>query len=460
MTISKELYNVEGEKTGIYQIIIRISHRGNVKRIPTSITCELKNWLPCECHISEDDPSHILKNEIIEAQFRRVAGNIQKNLDDYLADNFDNIVDNITDIIPEPETENKNRDNVGTMFLLELIDLKIKATPTLNTRRGYRTLRNYFERHFANGPSVDNITRAFLSEFDARLRKDYNPCQSSRKLMICRLRAVINFGKDNGFIRNILPLKFPSAKFITTDRNLPGEYLRYMMELFKFQLQQDPEMSKPENIALGLFLLNIGFQGLAPVDLASIKVKQLKYHTFHAPHLPEPEIQMRSLQLCRQSSPYNDIEAVIIKTSRQKTGIPVTIISALAPLRPILISLTKDKSPDDYLLPCFSIKKSYTPECKQNRLGNFFYKYACLLNRFLDNHRNDKLPFFIDIPERITFYYARHAFCNLVDSLDVPRHMIQHMIGHRTSVLETSYLRKITPWEQAYISHCILSPLL
>lgn len=61
---------------------------------------------------------------------------------------------------------------------------------------------------------------------------------------------------------------------------------------------------------------------------------------------------------------------------------------------------------------------------------------------------------------RVTFYYARHAFCNLIDGLDVPRHLIQHMIGHRTTVLETNYLRKITPWEQAQLSNAILSPLI
>ncbi|MDE5712469.1 MAG: hypothetical protein K2I16_02435, partial [Muribaculaceae bacterium] len=104
------------------------------------------------------------------------------------------------------------------------------------------------------------------------------------------------------------------------------------------------------------------------------------------------------------------------------------------------------------------INKTYTPEQRQDRLANYFYKLSSNLNKALKEENIDRDE--MGDTRRVTFYYARHAFCNLIDGLDVPRYLIQHMIGHRTTVLETNYLRRITPWEQAQLSNAILSPLL
>lgn len=84
---------------------------------------------------------------------------------------------------------------------------------------------------------------------------------------------------------------------------------------------------------------------------------------------------------------------------------------------------------------------------RQNRLANYFYKISRHINECVPLHR------------RITFYFARHAFCNLADSLDVPRHIIQTLIGHRTSVLEKSYPRAATLNEQYLISEKIFDIL-
>lgn len=112
------------------------------------------------------------------------------------------------------------------------------------------------------------------------------------------------------------------------------------------------------------------------------------------------------------------------------------------------------KKDDDYLLSCFNPSVCYSASQRQNRLANYFNMMARNLNKAVSKYYRQHN---LGESRRITFYFARHAFCNLVDSMDVPRHIIQNMVGHRSSVLEMSYLRPITPWQQAQISHTLLS---
>lgn len=147
---------------------------------------------------------------------------------------------------------------------------------------------------------------------------------------------------------------------------------------------------------------------------------------------------------------------VIANTTRQKTGRPVTIVAWLEPIREVVKALTRSKENDDYLIPCFCKQKVLTPEQRQNRLANYFNKMARLLNHILDEHYagSDRLTH-----RAISFYYARHAFCNMADSLDIPRHIIQRMVGHKATTLEKNYLRPITLWEQALVSREIFRTL-
>lgn len=453
MTITKQIYQTDSNYGKNCPIMIKIEHHGLEKWIPTSVSCDNRHWDNLNKVVTEDDPVHRIKNETIEAHFRRVAGKIQDHLDNYISNNLEIICSTL---------ECNNTDNQPLYYaanpmsttLLSVIEMKIQNISALNTRRGYRSLKKYFENTYGEGPRMTEIDRTFLSEFDRHLKKDFQFHQPTRHLMLSRMRAVLNFARDNGKLPLSVAFKLPKVPFRPHDRNLSEAYIKKIFRLYKKKLSSDPALVKTDTFALAIFILDIAFQGLAPVDLASLKVNQIKLRSISQSY-------SGSYQSPKQGGKQEidrPIDVVIIRTTRQKTSQHVTIVSALEPIKPIIDNLLKGKEQDDYLLPCFLINKTYTPEQRQDRLANYFYKLSSNLNKALKEENIDRDE--MGDTRRVTFYYARHAFCNLIDGLDVPRYLIQHMIGHRTTVLETNYLRRITPWEQAQLSNAILSPLL
>lgn len=457
MTISKQIYSAGDNAEQNCPIMIRIQHHGMVKWIPTSVTCDHRHWDSLKLHITEDDPLHRIKNETIEAHYRRVAGKIQDHLDNYISHNLD-IICNSLDDYPDSVLTPSCQINDSAETLLSLIDMKIQNISTLNTKRGYRSLKNYFENTYGKGPLLMEIDRMFLSGFDRQLKKDFQLHQPTRHLMLARMRAVLNFARDNGKLPQSVAFKLPKVPFRHNDRNLSESYVKKIFRLYKQNFASDPGFCKHSTFALGIFILDIAFQGLAPVDLASLKVNQIKIRTISPSSLEKVRDNKASVGEYVNSEMEQPIDVVIIRTARQKTSQHVTVVTALNPIKPIIDHLLEGKEQNDYLIPCFLTEKAYTPEQRQDRLANYFYKLSSHLNKALKDGGIDRDE--MGETRRVTFYYARHAFCNLIDGLDVPRYLIQHMIGHRTTVLETNYLRRITPWEQAQLSKAILAPLL
>lgn len=441
MTITKYLYTFQDGNDGFFPVMIKIEHNGISRMIPTDVTCRIDNWLPNACQVSPDDACHIVKNETIDAQLRRVAGRIQNNIDNFLLNNLDHIL-NSQDLIRHDRKNEKPAVIRERKCFLQLIDTKINSLINVNTRRGYMSFRRYFYSKYNEGPDTADIDKKFINSFDMELKKDFKDNKPTRHLMLSRMRAVINLARENGDIPQPLSFKLPKVPFHPKDRNLSDSSILTIFDTFNKLLQSDPIISQPTTFALSLFILDIAFQGLAPVDLASLKIKHLNRHTVYPP---------------AKETGSSPIETIVIRTSRQKTGQQVMIVAAWQPLKKILEMLMKEKSPEDYLIPCFKRYENLSPEQHQNRLANYFHMLSKNLNKVLTIIGIDRDE--TGEKRTITFYYARHAFCNLVDSLDVPRHIIQHMIGHRTTVLETNYLRRITPWEQALLSQKILSSL-
>ncbi|MDE5976334.1 MAG: hypothetical protein K2G69_07280, partial [Muribaculaceae bacterium] len=249
------------------------------------------------------------------------------------------------------------------------------------------------------------------------------------------LNAIVNFGKENGTISKDLNVKLPVYSMLHSGRDISKTEITGIFKLLKREMKRDPSLREATTISLALFMLNIAFQGLAPTDFARLKVGDVSFTSL-------------SLYNKEYSGRKKDAkeEVVIVNTYRQKTKQPVKIVAVSGPVKDILKALMKGKNSDDFLLPCFKTGREYTAEQRQNRLANFFNKMSRVINSEL---RKNGVLF---TRTKITFYYARHAFCNLVDSLDIPRHLIQYLIGHRVSVLERNYLRQISSSEQAAIS--------
>ena len=446
MIITKELYKTEKRLDGNYPVVIMVSHMNKKRLVNTPVFVKESAWDSATASVSETDSDYKIKNEMIEAIYRRIAGRIQSYLDSMLASGLDELLEHF---------EKPDSDSADTALrLAELIEMKASHVRTLNTRRGYESFSRYIKRCFPNNPTVESINRKFLNEFRFFVEKDYSDSDTMRRIMISKFNAVLSFGIDNGYISSKVRLALPTKKSLITNRNLTENEIRIIFEAYSDALVKDKRFELPTTEGIALFILDIAFQGLAPVDLANLKVKSLKFVTLHKYELNPRRYEDDDIYRKEYDNPCNKIEAVTLETARKKTGRPVVIVSSILGIGPFLRKLITGKTPEDYLISCYNINKEYTPTQRQDRLANYFYMQAGNLNRALAEYCEEAG---IEQMRRVTYYFARHAFCNLVDGMDIPRHLIQSMVGHRSSVLENSYLRPLNPWEQASISHSLLS---
>lgn len=462
MIISKELYQEAKRPDGSCPVMICVYHNGKTRRVNTSIYINEGFWNPYDGTVRTMASDHKLKNEIIESSYRRISGKIQTMIDTMLDEKLDDLLADsgyhapfLEESIEEDGGKDmQQRQDSNEGCFLDLIDQKAASSVSHNTRRGYEGFRRYVEKRFGSGPAIACINQDFTNQFVAAIDSDYKDSESMRRYMISRYNAIVNFGRDSGLISKRLKIALPPYYLLPANRNLSGEEICNVFSAFIEAISRDPDIKKKETEALGVFVLDIAFQGLAPVDLANLKVKALSFTVIHAID-KNPRRYMEDEEYRRMyDAPQNRIRAVTLSTTRKKTGRPVHIVASTVGIECFIRKLTEGKNPEDYLLSCFDPTFDYSPSQRQNRLANYFNMMARNLNKALGKYYQRHN---LGACRRVTFYFARHAFCNLVDSMDVPRHIIQNMVGHRSSVLETSYLRPISLWEQAKISHTLLS---
>lgn len=456
MIISKELCISEMRKDGYCPIVVRISHNNKKRLIKTAVFARESEWDSDLSCLNTSAAENAIKNEQIDSIYRRISGRIQSFIDSAIDSNFEQLItpyyaDGYPDSHECIESQNiKGQINKPVSGQLsDFVQMKIDACMSLNTRRGYDTFKRYLMRSEDLNPQITDIDQEFTNRFLESIHRDYSNSQAMQRFMISRYNAVLSIAKEAGEISKINKLSLPPYSALPTVRNLSDDEIINIFDAFSEKYRQDPGITETTTKALGLFVLDIAFQGLAPVDIANLKVKSLKYCVMYNPK--------RLRNSGKHPEKKHKIRVVTISTKRKKTGRPVDIVASVAGIEEFINKLTEGKAPDDYLIDCFDKNKIYSITQRQNRLANYFNRIAMYLNRGIKEYYR---KYRLGTPRRVTFYFARHAFCNLVDSMDVPRHIIQLLVGHRSTVLETNYLRPISPWEQAMISHKLLTGLL
>ncbi len=444
MIIAKDLLREEMREDGYCQVVVRVSHNDKLNIVNTAVFAKEEDWDDEICRICDNVSDCKMKNEQIDSIYRRIAGHVQSFIDSLIHDNFEEILTPY--YIDDKKREQKKR-------FSDLVQLKVDSCVSLNTKRGYESFGRYMMRHKDLNPELKDISREFTNKFVETVDKDYGDCSSMRRFMFSRFNAVISLARECGHISMASRISLPPYSLLPSARNLTDEEISNIFDAFSDRMREDPQIEDYTTYALGLFILDIAFQGLAPVDLANLKVKSLNFKTMHN---IEKNNRRYNDEFYRNEydSNHKSLDVVTVSTSRKKTGRPVEIVASVAGIEPFIRKLINGKSPEDYLIDCYETGREYNLSQRQNRLANYFNKIARYFNSGIkEYYRKHELG----KSKRITFYFARHAFCNLVDSFDIPRHIIQMMVGHRSSVLETSYLRPITQWEQAEISHKLLT---
>ncbi len=319
--------------------------------------------------------------------------------------------------------------------LSEAIAGKIRECRRDNTRRGYEVLNNFLEVNCGDTPifpeAIDNYVRTFAEA----LQSKYSESPIMRNQLTLGLSGVLTYALRQGWLPEGYRMRLPRLERVRTvhRRDMDPQQLRALRELTHRRITDDPLLTQRETYALALFELDYAMQGLAPVDLALLRVNTI-----------------RELPIQLADGIWHP--AYIVETERRKTGVPVRIVMDASVIAPIMSVLMTGRNSDDYLLPILSDDKPLNERQQMRRIANWFRSRADALNAALATLPSGQRP-----SGRITYYYARHAYCQSVDKLDIAPHILRRLIGHAPTTLERHYLAPLSLADQLQVSMRLLA---
>ena len=188
----------------------------------------------------------------------------------------------------------------------EAIDGKIRECRRDNTCRGYEVLRNFLNANCGDTPLVADALDNYAHSFAEALQQLYADSPVMRNQLTMGLSGVLTYARLKGWLPEGYRMQLPKlAKVrVTHRRDMDPQQLRALRELAHRRIADDPMLTQPETYALALFELDFALQGLAPVDMAMLRIGMIR----------EQPVQMTD-------GTWHP--AYIIETERRKTGIPV-----------------------------------------------------------------------------------------------------------------------------------------
>lgn len=389
MTVNIELFRGKRLADGAFPVMIRICSGRLLRRIGTGVSARPRLWNAARRRVSARDPLHADKNAAIYASYARV-------------------LDNPVSFLPKPAPK-------ATGDFILLIRDKMAECRRVNTARSYGQLLAFMQRHFGDSIPMAKVDDAFVIRFSELLAAEKAATDTMRRKLEGLFAAICSYGRARGLTDFHPDLHAPKGGRAMHSRDLLPEEIKEMLTECRRRILADPALLGMEARGAAIFALSFAFQGLAPVDLAALRVGDVS---------------------C-------DGNAVEINLRRRKTDRPVHIIAYRPALDIILNPLMQGKEPDDFLIDCFDRNVDRSERQQVWRLSNYFHALT------------EHLPH----PEgrRVTFYYARHAYCNALEEADVPRHIIRKLVGHAPGVLERSYLRPPSRSELLQLSRAILT---
>lgn len=319
--------------------------------------------------------------------------------------------------------------------LSEAIAGKIRECRRDNTRRGYEVLRNFLEVNCGDIPLVIEALDNYAHIFAKALQSKHSDSPVMRNQLTLGLSGVLTYARSQGWLPEVYRMRLPGLSKVHTvhRRDMDPQQIRALRELTRRRMTDDPLLTKRETYALALFELDFAMQGLAPVDLALLRVNMI-----------------RELPIQLADGIWHP--AYIVETARRKTGVPVRIVMDGSVIAPIMTVLMTGRNPYDYLLPILSDDETMTERQQMRRIANWFRSRADALNVALGALPSGQRP-----ESRVTYYYARHAYCQSVDKLDIAPHILRRLIGHAPTTLERHYLAPLTLADQLEVSMRLLA---
>ena len=456
-TITPILYTSKTLANGEHPIMLRVCYNGKRSYKSLGIYCKSTEWNKDRKRVKGSRASKY--NMVITRELTKASDYVLslEGKDDYTAAT---IVKHLSKSFPTQVT----------LFMLfeERIAFFKEEKQSHNNAVGYRTLLNRIKRYTNNiDLELFEITSNWLSEFEEHLHCHY--CDNSIRKFFDVFKAIFNYAKRQEYIKETPFVNFIFSKKLDThtrkralsldeitklmryyyqrygmlgieDNNVLGEHdLKQYWVNQKFKLKGQNKLTpiNAEQFSLALYLTSYLFQGLALVDIANLKLKDLHLLEVVDDEKYQSDAALRGVDYAEAHK--RTVFHYDISTCRAKTHKNTHIVAECQNLMPYLnpfgsyfedYDQLDEEDMERYLFPIFDHNND-DAETKFCRMTYMNYLVNVNLKRIAKR---------LGMPP-MTFYSARHSYASQLYHANVPIGLIAQNMGRNTSEIET-YLKE------------------
>ncbi len=441
--ISIKLYTSKMLSDYTNPIMISICKDGKRKYVATGISCLPSEWDNKKNELKKSVKNAKAINLIIKQKYNAI---VSKELE-LIAQGYSYSID---DLINTIKTDSSNKLLLSDLLKQYTEHKKSKHSTVVNYEYALSILKEHNVRY------VDQINTGIIDEIVYGKLKD-----NSNRNVVKNIKSLLNFAIKNKIIKEN-PIKgykpdkkmnYETKKRALSYQEISGIEYNYISKYFLNQEQIDSikEMNQEEinsiedkelrdyynnlrnntiNIyseafSVGLFLLSFNMQGLALVDLLTLKKSDFQIYNY------SNKTALQNNLLNPQSKQYFRVE-----TQRNKTGKNVTIFIPVDQFMMFCnIIFNQHFNPDliendNYFFPVFSKGMTEIELFKKKQI------LQVMLNRKLKSFAKK-----IGINDDITFYTARHSFASILNWNGINPSLIAQMMGRDVADIQV-YLRQ------------------
>lgn len=445
------LYTSKTLANGEHPIMIRVCYNNKRKYKSTGLSCPKKLWNAVKREVRSRHPLSVNMNAIIGSELLRLKNRVLEFERQGAAYSAQAVLEASVRKPPPRKTLN---DLFG-----ERIAYFRDTMQKHNTATGYRTLLHIVER-FAHHREVElfDVDTEWLVNFEKHLHARY--ADTSIKRFFSAFRALMNHARRNGLLETNPFDRFRFSRKLdvrTAKRALDSDEMdslvRYYLDTYYYGTRQKPdpgtmkrrcwrgrspgtqEAQSPveieaERFALAMFICSYIFQGLALVDLARLKWKDLVPIEVLNREKYDRDCAARG---SRYAEEHKEMVAFYeINLVRAKTQHPARVLVERSAARPYLAPFAGEAGSHeggDFVFPIYF----------DDDPGHQFERLTYANN--VINQSLQRAAARIGLSRRITFYSARHTYASRLYHADVPLPLIAQNMGRNQAEIET-YLKE------------------
>lgn len=455
-TISAVLYSSKTLANGEHPIMLRVSYNGQRKYKSLGISCSEKQWNEKKQEVRLGHPMALNMNTIIRSEIDK-ANKYVLSIEGKEVYSASSIIKAVTKTAP----------TTHTLFSLfeERIDFFTNTTHKHNTATGYRTLLNIIKRYTEKEDiELFELTRGWVKDFKAYLKTKY--ADNSIRKYFDNFKALMNYAVEHEYIKEsplanhnwnadlncqtrkralsigeittLMQYYYDTYGMLGLNKrpNLEKTKVHYWNQKFKPRGTTKLTPIDAEQFSLALFLCSYLFQGLALVDLAKLKRKDLIIVEVINEKKWMEDAAEHGIEYANSNKEVT--EYYEIYTQREKTNHPTRIMCEVQALIPYLnpfgscINGCEDEDElEEYVFPIYD-KDNDDEYVKFGRMNYATYLVNVNLKRVAEK---------VGIGGGITFYSARHSYASNLYHSNVPVGLIAQNMGRNPADIET-YLKE------------------